>query len=71
MKEKKHSAKDKSKKDAATNKISPQDGQLGSPLPPALAVNDLYHPSPTLCSGMNTSWADPPKARLSSRVQMR
>ena len=49
MKEKKHSAKDKSKKDAATNKISSHDGQLVSSLPPtALAVNDLYHPSPIL-----------------------
>jgi hypothetical protein len=45
MKEKKHSAKDKPKKDAATNKISSHDGMLGSSLPPtALAVNDLYHP---------------------------
>jgi hypothetical protein len=49
LKEKKYSAKDKSKKDAATNKISPHDGQLGYPLfPPALAVNDLYQPSPIL-----------------------
>ena len=49
MTEKKHSAKDKPKKDAATNKISSHDGQLGSSLPPtALAVNDLYHPSPIL-----------------------